>query len=251
MDASVHERMLVTSSRERLHQSIMILDENGYLSAEETEALEQSLTDFRDHTGIIPAVELTEDATWQQDYITMERFAYNEYICHFDDEYHLLVVYGYGDKNPQTGFCEFHYETMWGNDLSKTASKKDENKLIDLLQKQFARANGEGVGGAAADAFNEYLEYFEVKRFSVDGGRVMNSAFMLIFGLPFLGAGLLVIIFAHKRYQEAKKEGVKTYRINGTPEILTCDYCGCTYYAGTVGLCPHCGAPLKASSEKA
>ena len=109
MDASVHERMLVTSSHERLHQSIMILDENGYLSTEETEALEQSLTDFRDHTGIIPAVELTEDATWQQDYITMERFAYNEYICHFDDEYHLLVVYGYGDKNPQTGFCEFHY----------------------------------------------------------------------------------------------------------------------------------------------
>lgn len=80
---------------------------------------------------------------------------------------------------------------------------------------------------------------------------MMNSAFMLIFGLPFLGAGLLVIIFAHKRYQEAKKEGVKTYRINGTPEILTCDYCGCTYYAGTVGLCPHCGAPLKVSSKKA
>ena len=234
-----------------VEQSITILDENGYLSAEETEALEQSLTDFRDHTGIIPAIELTEDSTWQQDYTTMESFAYNEYICHFDDEYHLLVVYGYGDKNPQTGFHEFHYETMWGNDLSKTASKKDENKLIDLLQKQFARANGEGVGGAAADAFNEYLEYFEAKSFSVDGGRVMNSAFMLIFGLPFLGAGLLVVIFAHKRYQKAKKEGVKTYRINGTPEILTCDYCGCTYYAGTVGLCPHCGAPLKASSEKA
>ena len=114
---------------------------------------------------------------------------------------------------------------MWGNDLSKTASKKDENKLIDLLQKQFARANGEGVGGAAADAFNEYLEYFEAKSFSVDGGRAMDSAFMLIFGLPFLGAGLLVIIFAHKKYQEAKKEGIKTYRINGEPRLyILCGY---------------------------
>ena len=64
-----------------VEQSIAILDENGYLSTEETEALEQSLTDFRDHTGIIPAIELTEDSTWQQDYTTMESFAYNEYIC--------------------------------------------------------------------------------------------------------------------------------------------------------------------------
>lgn len=107
------------------------------------------------------------------------------------------------------------------------------------------------MGGAAADAFNEYLEYFEAKSFSVDGGRVMDSAFMLLFGLPFLSVGSLIIIFVCKKYQETKKEGVKTYRINGTPEILTCDYCGCTYYVGTVGLCPHCRAPLKASSEKA
>lgn len=239
-----------TKTPSSVEQSITILDDNGYLSAEEKTSLEQSLANFRDHTGIIPAVELTEDNTWQQDYTTMERFAYNEYICHFNDEYHLLVVYGYGDENPQTGFCEFHYETMWGDNLTKTASKKDENKLIDLLQKQFARVNGKQVGNAAADAFDEYLGYFEAKRFSVDGEKMADSAFMLIFGLPFFGVGLLFVISTHKEYKKTKNDGIKTYRINGTPEILKCDYCGCTYYAGTVGLCPHCGAPLKTSAEK-
>lgn len=239
-----------TKIPDRVEQSIVILDDNAHLSNAEETALAQSLTEFRDHTGIIPAIEFTEDNVWQQDYVSMESFTYNEYIRNFDDEYHLLIAYGYGDENPQTGFQEFHYETMWGDDLTKTATAKDEDKLIKLLQKHFARANGKDVGMATADAFDEYLTYYENKKFSIDAENAGSAAFMIFFGIPFVGISLLMILETRKEYKKTKKEGIQTYKINGEPEILKCDYCGCTYYAGTVGLCPHCGAPLKTSSAQ-
>ena len=230
-------------------QSITILDEAQHLSVSETATLEQSLTDFRDHTGIIPAIEFTEDASWQQDYTDMESFAYNEYICHFDDEYHLLITYGYGAENTGTGFQEFHYETMWGDDLGKTAGEKDEEKLRNLLQKELARANGTEVGSAMSRVFDDYLAYYEAKGFGVDVDRLLPAVFMCIWGLLFGGGGVTIILSARKQYQKSQEEGVKTYKINGTPKILYCAYCGSNYYAGTIGTCPHCGAPLRAEES--
>lgn len=65
------------------------------------ENLSETLTQFRDKTGIIPSVEFVDDIDWAEDYglNNMENFAYNEYITKFSDEYHLLIVYSYSDIN--------------------------------------------------------------------------------------------------------------------------------------------------------
>ena len=234
---------------EYVDRSIVIEDNYGHLTDAELDRLDQSLSNFRDHTGIIPAVEFTSDAAWEQDYDDMEDFAYNEYICNFDDEYHVLITYGYGTENPTTGFNEFHYHTMWGDDLGKTAKKKDEEQLIDLLQKNLARANGTKVGDAMATTFDDYLAYYEAKGFTLDTGRLIGGFAQFAFGLIFVVSFGGMAIAVRANYIKGQKDGIKTYKINGTPKILKCDYCGCTYYAGTVGTCPHCGAPLKIEAQ--
>ena len=230
-------------------QSILIQDDYDHLTDVELDILDQSLTAFRDHTGIIPAIEFTDDAAWEQDYSDMESFAYNEYICNFDDEYHLLITYGYGAENAQTGFSEFHYHTMWGDDLGKTAKKKDEDMLIDLLQKHLARANGDNVGEAMTMVFDDYLEYFEAKSFSIDTERLGGGLAELFFGALLATAFIGTAFVVRSNYLKAEKEGIKTYKISGKPKMLKCDYCGCTYYAGTIGTCPHCGAALKMEAD--
>lgn len=235
---------------EYVDQSIFIQDDYGHLTDAELDRLDQSLSAFRDHTGIIPAVEFTNDAAWELDYDDMESFAYNEYICNFDDEYHVLITYGYGAENPETGFNEFHYHTMWGDDLGKTAKKKDEDQLIDLLQKNLARANGDNVGDAMATTFDDYLAYYEAKGFTVDMENLGGGFAEFFFGLIVVGAFIGTAIAVRANYLEGQKKGIRTYKIDGKPKMLKCDYCGCTYYAGTIGTCPHCGAPLKMEADE-
>ena len=52
-------------------QSIFIQDDYGHLTDAELDRLDQSLSAFRDHTGIIPAVEFTNDAAGELDYDDM------------------------------------------------------------------------------------------------------------------------------------------------------------------------------------
>lgn len=235
---------------DHVDQSIFIQDDYGYLTDRELDHLDQSLTAFRDHTGIIPAIEFTEDAAWEQDYDDMESFAYNEYICNFDDEYHVLITYGYGAENTQTGFNEFHYHTMWGDDLGKTAKKRDEDELIDLIQKHLARANGDHVGEAMALVFDDYLQYYEKKGFTVDTEDLSCGFAEFFLGALLIAAFVGSAFVVRSNYLKAEKEGIRTYKISGKPKMLKCDYCGCTYYAGTIGTCPHCGAPLKMEAEE-
>lgn len=86
-----------------IDQTIQIFDDEQHLTNKEEEALQQSLETFRNETGIIPSVHFTEDSMWDQDYNSMENYAMDKYLREFDDEYHLLVVYSYGDENKNTG----------------------------------------------------------------------------------------------------------------------------------------------------
>lgn len=226
-------------------QSVYIYDSFDLVTAEEEAALSAYLADFRDKTGIIPAVEFTTDDYWMMDYLDMENFAYNEYVCNFLDENHLLIVYSYGEENSATGFNEFHWESMWGDDLGRTANSRDEDALADYMQDTLTRANGKDVPAAILEAFNLFYIRLSQPGFKVTSDKIFLCMFMLIHGGIFFTVGLIVVLSSRKKYKASCDKGEKTYKIQGTPEVLKCEYCGNNYYKGTIGTCPACAAPLK------
>lgn len=228
-----------------IDQTVYIYDDSHLVDDKEEQALTETLERFRDETGIIPSIEFTVDELWNYDYSNMEAFAYNEYVCRFSDEHHLLIVYSFGAGNDVTGFNEFHWESMWGDDLSKTASTADENYLANTMQKNLTVANGNDVANAIALSFDELYERLNTRGFRVDKEKLFIILFLMVHGGVFFAAGVGVMFSSVKKYRQSQEKGEKTYKINGEPEIMTCEYCGTTYYRGTIGNCHNCGAPLK------
>ncbi len=224
-------------------RTVYIYDTLDHVSLQEEERLLTALEDFRDKTGIIPAVEFT-DEMYASDYTDLEAFAYNEYVVKFSDEYHLLILYSFGERNDATGFEEFRWESMWGDNLGKTAKTSDENYLADRIQTNLSRANGTGVADAITTSFQEFYQHLNKTGIKVEPEKLFVCLFLLIHGGVFFGAGLAVILGNTKKYKESQAKGESTYKINGTPQTMACQYCGTTYYLGTIGNCKNCGAAL-------
>jgi len=241
--SSIHLGVRPTKLPEYVDKEVYIYDEYDYVSELEEAKLIASLEDFRDKTGIIPAVEFT-DMTWEQDYNSLENYAYDKYVNNFYDEYHLLIVYSYGEENPNTGFNEFYWESMWGDDLGKTASSSDEDYLKNRLQAHFSRANGKNVADAIDKSFGEFFLSLDKAGFRFDSDKLFVVLFMLVHGGAFFAAGFAVTKASIKQYKESKEGGKVTCKIKGEPEPMACEYCGTTYYKGTIGNCHNCGAPL-------
>ena len=100
-----------------------------------------------------------------------------------------------------------------------------------------------------ATTFDDYLAYYEAKGFTVDMENLGGGFAAFFFGLIVVGAFIGTAIAVRANYLDGQKKGIRTYKIDGKPKMLKCDYCGCTYYAGTIGTCPHCGAPLKMEAD--
>lgn len=233
-----------TNVPKSVDNTVYIYDYMDMISDEEEVTLQETLEEFRDKTGIIPAVEFTVDELWNYDYEDMEAFAYNEYVTTFDDEYHLLIVYSYGAVNDATNFNEFHWESMWGDNLSKTASSKDEKYLAKKIQANLTKANGSEVANAIGISFDKFYGRLNEKGFRFDSGKLIISLFLLVHGGIFFAAGLLIVVSTRSDYKMSKESGEATYKIKGVPEVMQCSYCGTSYYKGTIGSCRNCGASI-------
>lgn len=240
-----HTGVKKTEISPSMDDTVYIYDTMDLVTDEEEQRLATKLEDFRDKTGIIPAVEFTTDDAWYYDYENAEAFAYNEYVCKFMDEKHLLILYSYGASNDGTGFNEFHWESMWGDDLSRTASSSDESYLTDTLQRNLTVANGTGVADAIGTSFDTFFEHLDARGFRFEAEKLFVILFLLIHGGIFFAVGFVLMRSTQKKYKESQESGETTYKITGEPVILVCEYCGTNYYKGTIGNCPNCGAPLQ------
>ena len=109
--------MKPTKYPSKTDDTVYIYDDYDYITDAQEQELIETLEDFRNKTGVIPSVEVTQDDYWMRNYTSMENFAYDEYVSRFDDEYHLLIVYSFGYEDTSTGFNEFHWHVMWGDVL--------------------------------------------------------------------------------------------------------------------------------------
>lgn len=224
---------------------IQIIDNYNLVTQTEKEELRESLTRFYEITGAVPAVEFTTDDTWYDDYNTCEDFAYNEYVTNFSDEKHVLIIYSYGYSNEETGFNEFHWESMYGDELGRAVTTKDETTMLSIMQKNLTKANGHNVAHAIALSFDELSE--QVSDTSIhfaERDMIITGLFLFFFAVLFLLIILIPIISTIKKYKLLKNGCI--HEVYKGMLQKNCAYCGCMYIVGTISSCPHCGAAIPA-----
>ena len=205
------------------------IQDNLDVIADET-SLMHSLEQFRDETGVVPAV-VTDDNSWQDYYSSLETYAYDLYVNQFADEKHWLIVY---TSNSSTEFDDWHFEGMIGDDTSGAVSSRGEDILTGNMQKYLTARSKYDVGEAVANAFNDTL--VEIQKPHVEWVVVVILALFCGFPLYFIIGEILGII-SDKRYASG-------YRCPDKPVEVKCEYCGGTYIKDTHLNCPFCGAHL-------
>lgn len=224
-------------------QRIFIIDEYNYVTEKEEKALKEELRAFFDKTGVVPCIEFTYDDYWDNNYSDLTSYAYNSYITRFSDEKHLLIVYSYGYEDKNTGFNEFHWESMYGDNTGKAIGSRKEKVFADILQREFAKANGTKVAVHMVDAFKEFRNG-ALTGISFPIERLLPGIFLIVWGLLFGLGGGIPGITVYNSYKNGKDK--ITYKIPSTSKQRTCAYCGCMYFTGTITTCYHCGAPIPA-----
>ena len=230
-------------------KEIQIMDPYDLVSTAEEKELMISLERFYDTTGVVPAVEFTTDETWDYDYVSCESFAYNEYVTNFVDEKHVLIVYSYGYANEETGFNEFQWESMWGDEVGRAIRQRDEQAMTSIMQRNLTRANGNGVASAIGVSFDELNEQVSDTGIGfAEPGMVATGLGLFFMGTIFTTVIIFTIVSSIKKYKNVKKGRV--HEVDKGMIQLNCEFCGCMYISGTISVCPHCGAPIPAYNFK-
>ena len=88
---NVPKKLTYFEDRDKSPQYV-IEDELGVI--EDKKELKKSIKAFYETTGVVPAVITVENSAWQDDYASMEQYAYDLYVNTFHhDEVYLLIVY--------------------------------------------------------------------------------------------------------------------------------------------------------------
>ncbi|MBQ0004708.1 MAG: hypothetical protein KBS68_02465 [Clostridiales bacterium] len=215
------------------YDSTIVIDD--HIGVVDDESLAKSLEPFRAETGVAPSIEIVYDSEWIDDYDSLEKFAYNEYLRIFNDEKHWLILISYPDEFRTQEFVDWKWEGMIGDDTYSVTSKK-QVIFTDIFQKHMVRSTPDQLQPAITAAFDEFTP------------RVMDmekSTGAAIFMYIMLGIYLFCVrYFVKNHYEHMKMQ--KAYIVKGNSVQLECEYCGCMYISGTITVCPHCGAPIPA-----
>ena len=213
--------------------SIVIQDNNNVLSSIELSSINETFNDFLDKTGISPAL-LTINEDYLSNSSNLENYAYDEYLKHFSDEKHWLIVY-YSSKNTKKD--NWAFEGMQGDDTDNILYEEVTNKFNRVM---YASLNEENtyLYEALTRSFNEITPTIMDKSYHLDTSLVVIGVIMVGFLIIYVSWST-ISINTQKKLQKAVKIPTKE------PELKKCLYCDSSYYAGTIDHCPNCGAPVE------
>ena len=216
---------------------IIIEDEAGVMTDTEEEELEESLEEFFDTTGIVPAVVTVNNEDWMDDYTNLERYSFHRYTEMFKDEKHWLIVYS-EPEDPDEDFNDWYWEGMQGDDTDRILTTKKTDSFNKDLQKFLLNRDRYSVADAIAKAFDNLTPHIMTRVTKNDIGSVI---ILFLFVLFTLGPGILLLVLGIrglKKYKtafECKEEVVRQAK---------CNYCGGVYVVGHHSTCPHCQAQI-------
>ncbi len=120
--------------------------------------LEQSLSEFENITGISPYVLSVNDSTWNEEYNYLDEYAYDKYLSLFSDEQHFLIVYSEPDLPDSSGYVDWSWEGIQGNDTDPILTTGKFAKFQTVLQRGLEN-DSMNPEKAFTDAFSDSLSY--------------------------------------------------------------------------------------------
>ena len=100
-----------------------------------TAQLDASLRNFKEKTGIAPYVITVYDSDWEENYNSLESYAYSLYVNRFSDEKHFLVVYSEPENADSLEFVDWSWEGMQGDDTDNIITTANFSKFQSDLQR--------------------------------------------------------------------------------------------------------------------
>ena len=219
------------------HPKFVIEDNIGVV--EDKKQLKKSMQEFYDTTGIIPAVITVNNDDWNEDYTSLENYAYDLYVNNFKDENHWLIVYSEAVKD--NGFNDWYWEGMQGNNTDPILTGKRSDSFTVSLHKRLLQRDTYSVDAAIALTLDEYRPQM-MKPYANPAGCVGGLFMLVMFG--FISWYIFAVAYKPAKVSEEFK--------NAQPCELTavyeepCNFCGGIFIVGMHTTCPHCGAALPA-----
>ncbi len=227
----IPKKLSGTSNDAAIIDNINVLDSTGKA------VLEKTMNDFYDTTGIVPYLVTVSDSEWITHYTSLENYAYEWYVTHFDDEKHWLIMYS--EPENKDDFNNWKWEGMQGDETDTILSLSITNQFTDTVQESLYK-NG-NIAFAVNTAFENIAPDLMHIHFN-------GSQFLILFpGLFVLIVVIQRIVYAVKQYHMLQyvKKAVQCDVTSSKPQEDTCEYCSGIYVHGLHLSCPHCGAPVK------
>ena len=232
------------------NHNIVITDDADVI-ADEWE-LRDSLDRFMDKTGVTPSVVTIYDDMLEGR--TLEEYATDRYTREFDDEMHWLIVYSKPKVYTSTGFVDWKWQGMQGDDTNPILKEHEIQKFNNYLHNLLMDEN-RNVGTSIAESF-DYLTS-NISRFSKFSSLAL-PLFMLGFILfhAYLSLGFNELKYRKAvpapeegidddndgAYDEFEIKGNTTNTASAKNETM-CPYCG-GYFSSNLNRCPHCNARM-------
>ncbi|MBR2523208.1 MAG: hypothetical protein IKE53_02070 [Clostridiales bacterium] len=200
--------------------------------------LEDVFQDFFDETGIAVSVITVPNSEWQGKGQTLEQYAYDQYLEHFNNEYYWLIVYS--SATTGDGFDDWHWEGMQGDNTDPVLTPELARGFNENFQKRLTQ-NKYSVGQALAMSFEELTPKMMKATYNYMMIGIIFACFAPFIILVISMAGFHPVLSAH--YKKAIECSTKYV------DQEACEYCGGVYVVGLHTNCPHCQALLKKETE--
>ncbi len=201
------------------------------MSAYDEGMLKNYLTEFQSKTGITPAVVTDNTSVWQEQYPTLERYAYYLYLSKFSDEKHWLIVYTTDDSS------EFYWEGMQGDDTDGIISEQIADRFTAVVHSELSDREHHTVAESIADGFSSIEK--ESMKWSVN---FANSGYLFFFMILWCSKPVYML-FVYIRTRILAK-GYRCPDDYDEPPVDICSYCGNEYVRNIHTNCPYCGKPI-------
>lgn len=223
----------------------LVMDNADVMTDEEEAELCNVMDKFLDKTGISLAVMTDTNEAWEENYDSLENYAYDVYVNNWNDESHWLFVYTQ-PAEVSGDFVDWYWEGMQGDDTDTLLTSSVTDNFNESLQKYLTADSRYSVAEAFEEAISETTGSIKVKGLVVNYYVISIAVSWGVILLPIILGTLpscLASIKQNKRIiEDARNRGVKV-TVQTFEDV--CDYCGGVYIHGVHINCPHCNAPIK------